>query len=205
MYTLFYYPQSASLAPHILLELIGEPYQLELVDIKKNANRSTQYLTLSPAGQVPALVDDDFTLFESAAISQYLAEKHIDKQLIPTELKLKSQCLQWMHFMSASIHSDLLMYTYPERHTQSALMYDDLIRSQQGRLEEGFGIIDTLLADNHYLFANQFTLCDSYLFMLCERAKTFLEKTPSLKNLRRYYRQISATPAISKALEMAEF
>ncbi|MDW7548548.1 glutathione S-transferase family protein [Pseudoalteromonas sp. SCSIO 43201] len=205
MYTLFYYPQSASLAPHILLELIGEPYQLELVDVKKNANHSSHYLKLSPAGHIPALVDDDFTLFESAAISQYLAHKHSDKQLFPADPKLKFQSIQWLHFMSASLHSDLLMYTYPERHTQSALMYDDLIRTQQARLEAGFAVIDNLLADNHYVIANQFTLCDSYLFMLCERAKTLLEKTPSLKQLRRYYRQIAATPAVSKALEIVEY
>lgn len=204
MYTLFYYPDSASLAPHILLELIGAPYQLELVDMAKNVHRSSQYLQLSPAGQVPALVDNDFTLFDSAAISQYLCEKHPDKQLLPDSQQQRAHSIQWLHFMNATIQSDLLMYMYPERHTQSALMYDDLIRSQQTRLEEAFLVINKHLGDNHYFFAEQFTLCDSYLYMLITRAKALIDKTPSLKNLKRYSRQLSAMPAIGKVLEMAE-
>ncbi|WP_440056521.1 glutathione S-transferase family protein (plasmid) [Pseudoalteromonas sp. T1lg65] len=201
MYTLFYYPQSASLAPHILLEMIGEPYQLELVDMKKNVHHSSSFMKISPAAQVPALVDDKFTLFDSAAISQYLALKHKDKSLLPSSFEAQATCLQWLHYMSSTLQNDWLIYAYPERHTQSALMYDDLIRTQQTRLDASFKVIDNMLKDKHYLLSDQFTICDSYLYMICARAKQYLERSAAFKNLKGYIKQLNNVPEIAKAVD----
>src|SRR3546814_16520600 len=69
---LYYLPGACPLAAHIILEWIGKPYELQLVtraEIKEHA-----YLSLNPAGSVPVLRGGDFTLTQSAAIVEYLAE-----------------------------------------------------------------------------------------------------------------------------------
>ena len=67
-YKLYYYPGNANLTPHMVLEEIGAPYELVLLDRSKNAHKSPEYLKLNPHGRIPTLVDGDLVLYETAAI-----------------------------------------------------------------------------------------------------------------------------------------
>ncbi|HPG60435.1 MAG TPA: glutathione S-transferase N-terminal domain-containing protein, partial [Casimicrobium sp.] len=59
MLQLHYFPSNASLTPHILLEEMGVPFELKLVDGANNAQKSPEYLKLNPNGLIPVLVDGD--------------------------------------------------------------------------------------------------------------------------------------------------
>ena len=83
MYTLYYSPGSASMVVHLALLETGAPYRLELVDLAKGAQQSTEYLKLNPQGVVPTLVIDGRPLTESAALLMILAERHPDARLAP--------------------------------------------------------------------------------------------------------------------------
>ena len=63
MIQLHYHPGNASLAPHMLLEEIGAPFELVFVDRAHAAHRTPEYLKLNPNGQIPVLVDGDFVLY----------------------------------------------------------------------------------------------------------------------------------------------
>ena len=83
MIQLYYHPGNASLAPHMLLEEIGAPFELVLVDRANAAHKSPEYLKLNPNGQIPVLVEGDFVLYEAAAICLYLADRYPDAKLVP--------------------------------------------------------------------------------------------------------------------------
>jgi len=53
MLELYYFPDNASLAPHLLLAETRIDYRLKLVDRDSNAQRSIEYLKLNPAGRIP--------------------------------------------------------------------------------------------------------------------------------------------------------
>ncbi|HEY4069210.1 MAG TPA: glutathione S-transferase N-terminal domain-containing protein, partial [Burkholderiaceae bacterium] len=53
---LHYYPSNASMAPHLVLEEIGAPYELVLVDRTVQAHKSPAYLALNPNGLIPVFV-----------------------------------------------------------------------------------------------------------------------------------------------------
>ena len=65
----------------IMLEEIGLPYEVHLVDFGKDDQKTPEFLSLNPNGKIPAILDPDgpggkpLPLFESGAILQYLAEK----------------------------------------------------------------------------------------------------------------------------------
>ena len=65
----------------IMLEEIGLPYEVHLVDFSKDDQKTPEFLSLNPNGKIPAILDPDgpggkpLPLFESGAILQYLAEK----------------------------------------------------------------------------------------------------------------------------------
>ena len=83
MFTLYYYPNNASLAPHFLLHHLKADYQLVLVDRKINAQHSDEYRQLNPAGRIPTLVVQQQAIFESAAICIHLCELHPHSTLMP--------------------------------------------------------------------------------------------------------------------------
>jgi glutathione S-transferase len=59
MIRLHYYPSTASMVPHIVLEELGVPYERVLVDRTVNAHRSPQYLHLNPNGLIPVLTEGE--------------------------------------------------------------------------------------------------------------------------------------------------
>ena len=84
MIELHYSPTDASMTPHIILEELGLPFELVLVDRSVNAQKSSEYLQLNPNGTIPTLVHDDLVLFETAAIAIYLAELKPEAGLVPS-------------------------------------------------------------------------------------------------------------------------
>ena len=74
MRQLHYYPSTASMAPHIVLHEIGEPFELVLVDRTQDAHKTAAYLQLNPNGTIPVFVDGGLVLYESAAICMHLAD-----------------------------------------------------------------------------------------------------------------------------------
>ena len=75
MLQLHYYPDKASLAPHLLLVETQADYELKLADRNAKTQNSEEYLQLNPAGRIPTLVHDGLVLFESPAICIYICEK----------------------------------------------------------------------------------------------------------------------------------
>ena len=72
------------MAPHAALEEIGRPFEIRKVERNENGLSPPDYLAVNPLGRVPALVDDDgLVLWESAAITIHLADKHPEAKLLP--------------------------------------------------------------------------------------------------------------------------
>lgn len=85
MYQLYYFPGNANAAPHMVLEELGQTYELVLVDRTKNAQKSKDYLTINPNGRIPTLVDRDLVLFEATAIVLHLVDQHPEGGLAPKQ------------------------------------------------------------------------------------------------------------------------
>ena len=91
----------------IMLEEIGLPYEVHLVDFDKDDQHTPEFLSLNPNGKIPAILDPDgpggrpLALFESGAILIYLAEK--TGQLLPVDPAQRYETLQWLMFQMGGI------------------------------------------------------------------------------------------------------
>jgi GST-like protein len=91
----------------IMLEEIGLPYEVHLVDFGKDDQKTPEFLSLNPNGKIPAILDPNgpggrpLPLFESGAILQYLAEK--TGKLLPQDAARRYQTIQWVHFQMGGI------------------------------------------------------------------------------------------------------
>lgn len=77
-------------------EECGLEHTHEPVDFRAGAHRTPEFLAINPNAKVPALVHDGLTLFESAAIGMYLAERDPEQRLLPADPADRARHLQWL-------------------------------------------------------------------------------------------------------------
>jgi glutathione S-transferase len=114
---LFYYsPGTCSLAPHIVLEEIGEPYELELISAsgprEGKMTSKPEWKAINPKARVPALLGilgriwgADNILTEVPAILVSLARTNPAAKLLPSDLAAEARCIEWMSWLSSNMHS----------------------------------------------------------------------------------------------------
>ncbi|QLG88493.1 glutathione S-transferase N-terminal domain-containing protein [Chitinibacter bivalviorum] len=203
MYQLYYYPNNASLAPHMLLEEIGAPFKLELVDRTQQAHKSANYLRLNPSGRIPVLVDGDLVIFEAAAICLYLAEQHPEANLLPAiGTPQRAHTLQWLMYLTNTLQTELLTYFYPERWTTDQAALEQVRVKAEERIGEMLDLLGAQLADGRSWFiGEQYTLVDAYLGMLCRWTRNLNRPARDLPQLAPYLQRLLARPAVQRALK----
>jgi len=162
---LYYAPDNASLIIRLLLEELALPYRTILVDRSVNAQKSVEYLKLSPAGLIPVCIIDGEPVFETGAILLTLADGQGKFSISASDAR-RSQFLKWLFFLSNNLHADLRQRFYPEKYAgkDPAALSAFAERTLQ-RLVERFDVFDSLYVKNTnaYLFGNEPTIIDLYL------------------------------------------
>jgi len=121
MIVLHHAPSTAAMAPHILLEELGVPFELRPVDLAARTHKAPDYLRLNPNGTVPVLVVDaapggPLVLWESAAICLHLADMHPSAGLAPLPgTPARAQFYKWLMWLTNTLQAALISYFYPER------------------------------------------------------------------------------------------
>ena len=88
-----------------LIEL-GISYEFIRLDMGRGEHLKPDFLAINPMGKLPAIVDDDFTLWESGAILLYLAQKH---NQLPESLPQQAEIYQWILFANATLINGLFV------------------------------------------------------------------------------------------------
>jgi glutathione S-transferase len=118
---LYFAPRTRASRPRWLLEELGVPYELVTLDFAKGEQKLPEYLAIHPFGAVPALVDGDMTMIESAAICLYLADKFLDKGLAPAfGSAARGPYYQWMTYAMATLEPAVVEYA-----SQTMLLPED--------------------------------------------------------------------------------
>jgi glutathione S-transferase len=100
--TLFHAPNSRSTGVRILLEELGAPYTLRVLNLQAGEQRQPAYLAVNPMGKVPAILHGDALVTEQVAIYLYLADLFPQAGLAPglTDRR-RGPYLRWMAFYAA--------------------------------------------------------------------------------------------------------
>jgi glutathione S-transferase len=202
---LYYSPGNANIAPHIVLEEIGAPFSLELVDRKAHAHKSAAYLARNPNGTIPAFVDGDLVLFESAAICLYLADKHPEASLVPPlRTDERAHCYKWLMWGTNTLQAMLMHYFYPER------MVDDgdadaakqVSRRAEARIAPMLDLLDAQVASHRgeWMLGSGYSVVDPFMFMLCRWTRGFARPARSLAHLGPYLQRMLDRPAVQRML-----
>ena len=99
MIKLFWCPRTRASRILWMLEEMGEPFEVETVDLSKPEKKSVEFLAASPMGKVPAIADGPVKIADSAAIALYLADRYPASGLAPAiDDPLRGSYLYWMTF-----------------------------------------------------------------------------------------------------------
>jgi glutathione S-transferase len=110
--TLYHHPFSRAAGTLWTLEEIGEPYELQFVDIMKGAQKSPPVVDLNPMGKIPVLVDGEVVVTENAAIALYLADRYASGRLAPRlDDPQRGTYLRWSLFAPSVIEPGLMAKT----------------------------------------------------------------------------------------------
>lgn len=204
MIELHYYPGNASLTPHMLLEEIGVPFKLRLVDRAAGAHKSPEYLKLNPNGQIPVLVDGDLVLYETAAICLYLADAHPQARLAPPlQTAERAHFYKWLVWCTNTLQAMLMHYYYPERMVNDgdAAAAAQVKSHAEARVGGMIDLLDAQLASHgaDWLLGPTFSAVDPYALMLCRWTRGFARPARSLPHLSPYLQRVLARPAVARA------
>ncbi len=155
MLTLYHAIPSRSSIARWMLEEVGEPYDVHLLNLQAGENRKPAYLAVNPMGKVPAIDHDGVVITEAAAICTYLADAFPNAGLnVPVGDKRRGPYLKWLFFGPSCVEPAITDRAFPRKE-----------EARRGTL--GHGEYDTVIdvlakgvAGGPYLLGEQFTAAD---------------------------------------------
>lgn len=152
--TLYYSPQTRATGARILLEELGAPYDLHVLNMKAGEQRQPAYLAVNPLGKVPVIRHGEALVSEQVAIFIYLADLFPEAGLTPAlDDPRRGPYLRWIAYYGSSFEPALIdhfMKRDPAPPTQSPYSdYDSML-----------GALETQLAKGPYLLGDRITAAD---------------------------------------------
>jgi len=154
---------------------------------------------LNPNGWIPVLLYGDQSMYECAAITIFLCDRHPQAALAPApDSPLRGLYLQTLVYFSSSVQTAFQLSYYPQRFADSAAHEVGAQKRANSRLYEVWQIVDQQIGDNDWLLGERFSAADIYLFMLVtwlktERGHPGVEQFP---NVNRIARAVAQRPAV---------
>jgi glutathione S-transferase len=199
MYQLFYSPGSCSMAVHVLLNELGQKFELLKADLAETP-RSAALLKHNPRGQVPVLVVEGKPLREGAAILTFLCETH-KSPLLPASGWERAKAQEWLAFANSSLHPAYGRAFFLARQLGEAAATSPVMKAAIESIQTYWDEIESQLASQPYICGKEITVADILITVIANwnsylgNVITFGPKT------RDYLKRISDRPAYQQALK----
>ena len=195
----FYHnPQSRGRIVHWMLEEANAPYEIKVVDFKKNEHKSAEYLSINPMGKIPAIVHRGVVVTEAAAICAYLADAYPAAKLAPSlDDPKRGTYFRWLFFGAGCVEPAIIdqIFSRPPPSRPAAMGY--------GNYPDTIDTLEKALIPGPYVLGEQFSAADVYLgsaigWALMTKA---MEPRPAFST---YLARIGQRPAYQRANAQSE-
>ena len=161
---------------------LGLDYEHLPIEIGDAGARTPEYLAINPNGRLPVIVDGGFVLFESLAITLYLAKKHSNGRLYPGTLEGEAKAWQWSLWAVTEVDRGVNIWSLHAVRLPPADR-DEAKRNEALKvLAAPFKVLDAALAKQPYLLGDSFTVADLNVAAVISRAIDMdLSAVPNLK------------------------
>ncbi|WP_367352118.1 glutathione binding-like protein [Achromobacter animicus] len=197
---LYYMPGACSLASHIVLEWIGNPYETH--KLSREALKEPEFLRINPMGAVPALTDGDWTLTQNVSILEYLAEQAPESTLLGDgSARSRAEVRRWVGFINSDVHKTFSLLFGAQRYLKDEGAQKELAASASALLTKLFAQLDTQLAGKQYLAGAAPSVADAYLYVVLRWAHAKEVDLTGLSNLSAFFERMQANAGVKAALQ----
>jgi glutathione S-transferase len=193
--TLFHSPQSRSAGALTLLEELGAPYELHVLNMKAGEQRKSEYMAINPLGKVPAIRHRGALVTEQVAIFIYLADLFPQAGLTPAlDDPRRGPYLRWMVYYAACYEPGIV---------DKALKREagPLAMSPYGDFDLMLGTVIERLTESPYLLGDTISAAD-VLWGLALNWGTMFGIVPPNPVIAEYVQRITSRPAFVKVAEI---
>jgi glutathione S-transferase len=195
---MYYSPMSRARITHWMLEEVGAPYKIQLVNLARGEHKRPEFLAVNPMGKLPALVHRGTVITESGAICTYLGDAFPAAGLAPpNDSAERGTYLRWLFFGAGCIDPCIIdrMLSRPVPDMTAALGY--------GTYEDMVKVLEKSITPGPYILGERFSTADVYVgsqigFGLMQST---LEPRPAFTA---YMERLTQRPAYKRFMEQTE-
>lgn len=183
---LYYWPTPNGWKISIMLEELGVPYDVKLVNIGRGEQFEPDFLKIAPNNRMPAIVDPEgpdgkpISVFESGAILQYLGHKFA--QFYPTDERARVEVEEWLMWQMGGFGPMLGQNHHFRVYAPEKIEY--AMTRYLNETHRLYGVLNTRLADRDYVAGSEYTIADMAIFgwsQSWERQGMDIEEFPHVK------------------------
>jgi glutathione S-transferase len=158
----FYFHPFSTYARRVWMTLLEKdlPFEPIEVDLAARAQYRPEYLAKNPYGRVPAINDDGFVLYESAAILHYLEATHPTPALTPADARGRAQVDMHLRLCDLQFARPTVTIIFPKRFLPPERWDAGAMSQARADIEKHLAIVDSELGSDDYLVGNRYTLAD---------------------------------------------
>lgn len=190
-------PGACSLADHIALRWIGQPFEVQVVS--REQRKTPEFLALNPAGAVPVFEDGGWVLTQNAAILNYLADIFPQAKLGGDGTpRSRAEVNRWLSFLNADVHPTF----HPFFGSTAYLGEEGAAKTKEAsakKLRGYFERLDAQLAGQDWL-TGQRSIADPYLYVVLRWAKSVGIDLSGLGNLDAFAQRMAEDAGVREAL-----
>ena len=161
MLRLYHHPRS-TFSRRVLVALLEKEIEHEtvLVDMAAREHQQPAYRSINPYGRVPAIDDEGFVLYESAAILGYLEATRPQRPLTPADMKGKALVDMHLRLCDGQFAGQMRTIIFPTRFLPAERWNLEAIAQAKGEIEKHLEMVESILQGREYLVGDTFTLAD---------------------------------------------
>lgn len=199
--TLTHVPLMRSLRPLWLLEELGAPYDLDLVqrDEVKARQQDASFLGDNPLAKFPMMRDGDLVMVESIAIMEYILTRHGPGDLVPAQSTDDfGTYLQWLHFGEATLGHYAVLLMGHTVFLPEEKRVPGIARWARAETRKCLSFMDRTLRQRDYLCAHGFTAADISVSYMLFILKLIRELDDAPESVLAYWARVTERPAWQK-------
>ncbi len=190
--TLYHSPNTRSSGTLLLLEELGAPYELKVLNMKAGEHRQPPYLAVNPMGKVPAIEHRGAIVTEQIAILIYLADAFPEAGLAPSlNDPLRGPYLRWLVFYAACFEPAVVDRARQLEQGPAAMLpygdYDTMLKTLTAQLAKG-----------PWILGERFSAAD-VIWGSGLGWTTMFKLVPELPEIQAYLTRFLARPAVARA------
>lgn len=189
----------------VLLEELGVPYNVHMINIGAGDQFKDEFLEISPNNKIPAIVDSEgpggepISVFESAAIMKYLAKK-FDK-FYPSDERAQVKVDEWLFWQMGGFGPMLGQNHHFNKYAPEKLPY--AMKRYTDETHRLYGVLNKRLADHDYV-AGEYSIADMAIYgwaTLWEGQGMDIAEFPHVKA---WLDRLGAREAVQKGMEVGK-